>query len=230
MCIRDSIEAMNGNTIFDVMPTTYEALDERTAYIMLDMLKGVTDGAYNPSTGRTVGTGVRLRMNTANRAKYGNIKYPTAAKTGTTQNNSDGWFMAITPDLVTGVWTGADDRSVRFSTTDKGQGANMALPIYGYYMNKVYADTTVQISKGDFERPEGDLGVEIVQGVGQRVGDSADGVDRRQRRHVVALAHHLCKTPRDGSRTRGAGCTLTQVVSPAQGQRCLLYTSPSPRD
>lgn len=155
------IEDMNGNTIFDVMPTTYEALDERTAYIMLDMLKGVTDGAYNPSTGRTVGTGVRLRMNTANRAKYGNIKYPTAAKTGTTQNNSDGWFMAITPDLVTGVWTGADDRSVRFSTTDKGQGANMALPIYGYYMNKVYADTTVHISKGDFERPEGDLGVTI---------------------------------------------------------------------
>ncbi|MBK9533941.1 MAG: hypothetical protein IPO10_01960 [Flavobacteriales bacterium] len=100
-------------------------------------------------------------MSWGNRAKYGNIKYPTAAKTGTTQNNSDGWFMAITPDLVTGVWTGADDRSVRFSTTDKGQGANMALPIYGYYMNKVYADTTVQISKGDFERPEGDLGVEI---------------------------------------------------------------------
>lgn len=155
------IEDMNGNTIFDVMPVTYEALDERTAYIMLDMLKGVTDGAYNPSTGRTVGTGVRLRMSWGNRAKYGNIKYPTAAKTGTTQNNSDGWFMAITPDLVTGVWTGADDRSVRFSTTDKGQGANMALPIYGYYMNKVYADTTVQISKGDFERPEGDLGVEI---------------------------------------------------------------------
>ncbi len=68
------------------------------------------------------------------------------------------WLVhGITPDLVTGVWTGADDRSVRFSTTDKGQGANMALPIYGYYMNKVYADPTIEISTGDFERPTGTL-------------------------------------------------------------------------
>ena len=107
------------------------------------------------NTGKTVGTGMRLRMSWGNRAKYANIKYPTAGKTGTTQNNSDGWFMGITPDLVTGVWTGADDRSVRFSTTDKGQGANMALPIYGYYMNKVYADSTVDISRGDFPKPVG---------------------------------------------------------------------------
>jgi penicillin-binding protein 1A len=155
------IEDKNGNTVYDVTPKTDEALDERTAYIMLDMLKGVTDGAYNPSTGRTVGTGLRLRMGWGSRAKYGNIKFPTAGKTGTTQNNSDGWFIGITPDLVTGVWTGADDRSVRFSTTDKGQGANMALPIYGYYMNKVYADPKIEISTGDFERPIGELGVEI---------------------------------------------------------------------
>jgi len=155
------IEDKNGNTIFDVTPTTFEALDERTAYIMLDMLKGVTDGAYNPSTGKVVGTGLRLRTSWGNRQKYANIKFPTAGKTGTTQNNSDGWFIGITPDLVTGVWTGADDRSVRFASTDKGQGANMALPIYGYYMNRVYADPRIEISTGDFERPEGDLGVEI---------------------------------------------------------------------
>jgi len=155
------VEDKNGNTVYDVTPNTYEALDERTAYIMLDMLKGVCDGAYNQSTGKTVGTGMRLRMGWGNRAKYGNIKFPTAGKTGTTQNNSDGWFIGITPDLVTGVWTGADDRSVRFSSTDKGQGANMALPIYGYYMNKVYADPKSGISTGDFQRPEGDLGVEI---------------------------------------------------------------------
>ncbi|HRH69084.1 MAG TPA: transglycosylase domain-containing protein [Flavobacteriales bacterium] len=154
------IEDKNGNTVFDVTPNTYEALDERTAYIMLDMLKGVCDGAYNQSTGKTVGTGMRLRMGWGARAKYGNIKFPTAGKTGTTQNNSDGWFIGITPDLVTGVWTGADDRSVRFSSTDKGQGANMALPIYGYYMNKVYANPKLEIGTGDFERPEGDLGVE----------------------------------------------------------------------
>ena len=155
------IEDKNGNTIYDVVPTTYEALDERTAYIMLQMLKGVTDGAYNPSTGKVVGTGLRLRTSWGDRQKYANIKFPTAGKTGTTQNNSDGWFIGITPDLVTGVWTGADDRSVRFASTDKGQGANMALPIYGYFMNKVYADPEIEISTGDFERPAGDLGVEI---------------------------------------------------------------------
>jgi len=140
------IEDKNGNAIYDVMPSTTEALDENTAYIMLDMLKGVMDR----------GTGLRLRGGGGgNRAKYGNIKVPTAGKTGTTQNNSDGWFIGITPDLVTGIWTGAEDRSVRFASTDKGQGANMALPIYGYYMNKVYADSTIPISTEDFERPSG---------------------------------------------------------------------------
>lgn len=155
------IEDKNGNAIVDITPKTYEALDERTAYIMLKMLKGVVDGAYNPSTGKVVGTAMRLRTSWGNRQKYANIKFPTAGKTGTTQNNSDGWFIGITPDLVTGVWTGAEDRSVRFSSTDKGQGANMALPIYGYFMNRVYADPSIEISTGDFERPEGDLGVEI---------------------------------------------------------------------
>ena len=149
------IEDKNGNTIYDVTPSTYEALDEITAFKMLKILKGVTDGAYNPSTGKVVGTGLRLRTSWGNRQKYANIKFPTAGKTGTTQNNSDGWFIVITPDLVTGVWTGADDRSVRFSSTDKGQGANMALPIYGYYMNGVYADPSIDISTGDFEVPEG---------------------------------------------------------------------------
>src|SRR6185503_16496123 len=84
-----------------------------------------------------------------------------AGKTGTTQNNSDGWFIGITPDLVTGVWTGAEDRSVRFTRTDLGQGANMALPVYGYFMNKVYADSTLEISQGDFKKPEGDLGIDL---------------------------------------------------------------------
>lgn len=149
------IEDKNGNAIYDVVPKTEEALDPRTSYIMLGMLKGVVDGARNPSTGKVVGTGMRLRSGWGNRAKYANIKYPTAAKTGTTQNNSDGWFIGITPDLVTGVWTGASDRSVRFSRTDLGQGANMALPIYGYYMNKVYADSTITISTGDFAKPVG---------------------------------------------------------------------------
>jgi penicillin-binding protein 1A len=159
------IEDKNGNAIHDVVPKTEEALDERTAYIMLDMLKGVMDR----------GTGMRLRMGWGNRAKYGNIKYPTAGKTGTTQNNSDGWFIGITPDLVTGVWTGAEDRSVRFSRTDLGQGANSALPIYGYYMNKVYSDSTITISTGDFERPAGDLGLDLECGGKKASGEGEGG-------------------------------------------------------
>jgi penicillin-binding protein 1A len=154
------IEDKNGNAIYDVTPRTEEALDPRTSYIMLDMLKGVADR----------GTAMRLRMGWGNRARYGNIKAPTACKTGTTQNNSDGWFIGITPDLVTGVWTGAEDRSVRFSRTDLGQGANMALPIYGYYMNKVYADSTIRISQGDFQRPEGLEGLDL--DCGKQPGDA----------------------------------------------------------
>jgi len=152
------IEDKNGNTIYDATPVTEEALDPRTSYIMLDMLKAVADQ----------GTAMRLRMGWGNRAKYGNIKAPTACKTGTTQNNSDGWFIGITPDLVTGVWTGAEDRSVRFSRTDLGQGANMALPVYGYFMNKVYADPTIGISTGDFARPTGIDGLNL--GCGERPG------------------------------------------------------------
>jgi penicillin-binding protein 1A len=154
------IEDKNGNAIYDVTPRTEEALDPRTSYIMLDMLKGVADR----------GTAMRLRMGWGNRARYGNIKAPTACKTGTTQNNSDGWFIGITPDLVTGVWTGAEDRSVRFSRTDLGQGANMALPVYGYYMNKVYADSTIRISQGDFQRPEGLEGLDL--DCGKQPGDA----------------------------------------------------------
>ena len=78
---------------------------------------------------------------------------PIAGKTGTTQNNSDGWFMGLTPDLVTGVWVGAEDRSVHFRSTNLGQGANMALPIWGLYMQRVYNDPGIKISKEDFERP-----------------------------------------------------------------------------
>jgi penicillin-binding protein 1A len=78
---------------------------------------------------------------------------PTAGKTGTTQSNSDGWFVGLTPELVTGVWVGAEDRSVRFRSMNWGQGARMALPIYGYYMQKVYKDPIVALSTKDFDQP-----------------------------------------------------------------------------
>ena len=130
------IEDKNGNVIETFKAEQHEAMDEVTAYKMIELMKGVV---YE-------GTGVRLR------SKYG-LKNPIAGKTGTTQNQSDGWFMGITPDLTTGVWTGAEDRSVHFKTISLGQGSNMALPIWALYMKKVYADPTLHISQGDFTKP-----------------------------------------------------------------------------
>ncbi len=153
------IEDKNGNSIYEVTPRTREALDERTSYIMLDMMKGVVDGAYNPTNGKRRGTGMRLR----GRRPYAGIQHPVAGKTGTSQNNADGWFIGSTPDLVTGVWVGAEDRSVRFGKlqTRMGQGANTGLPIWGYFMNKVYEDPKLDISTEDFEKPKDELDITI---------------------------------------------------------------------
>ena len=139
------IEDKNGNVLYEKIPRKVDALSEQTAYLMLYMLRGVIDK----------GTGLRLR---GPRYRFTN---PIAGKTGTTQENSDGWFIGITPDLVSGVWTGAEDRSVHFRSTNLGEGANTALPIWALYMKKVYADATLKISKGDFTPPAGGLDVEI---------------------------------------------------------------------
>lgn len=130
------IEDKNGNVIQTFKAEQREAMDEVTAYKMIELMKGVV---YE-------GTGVRLRF------KYG-LRNPIAGKTGTTQNQSDGWFMGITPDLTTGIWTGAEDRSVHFKTITLGQGSNMALPVWALYMKKVYSDPTLNISQGDFPKP-----------------------------------------------------------------------------
>ena len=139
------IEDKNGNVLYEKIPRKVDALSEQTAYLMLYMLRGVVDK----------GTGLRLR---GPRYRFTN---PIAGKTGTTQENSDGWFIGITPDLVSGVWTGAEDRSVHFRSTNLGEGANTALPIWALYMKKVYADPSLKISKGDFIAPAGGLDVEI---------------------------------------------------------------------
>ncbi len=139
------IEDKNGNVLYEKIPRKVDALSEQTAYLMLYMLRGVIDK----------GTGLRLR---GPRYRFTN---PIAGKTGTTQENSDGWFIGITPDLVSGVWTGAEDRSVHFRSTNLGEGANTALPIWALYMKKVYADATLKISKGDFIAPAGGLDVVI---------------------------------------------------------------------
>jgi penicillin-binding protein 1A len=148
------IEDKYGNVIWSPEPEMRQGLDRRTAGTIVDMMKGVVDGAYNPKTGDKKGTGIRLRMD-IERRKYDNIKVPMAGKTGTTQGHSDGWFMGMTPDLVTGVWVGSQDPSVRFSTIANGQGANTALPIYGFYMNSVYDDPSIELSQEDFALPEG---------------------------------------------------------------------------
>jgi penicillin-binding protein 1A len=138
------IEDKNGNVLEERIPRKVEAINEETAYLMLNLLKGVVEH----------GTGVRLRY------KY-KLEAPIAGKTGTTQNQSDGWFMGITPDLVAGCWTGCEDRSVHFRTTELGQGASVALPIWALFMKKVYNDQTIKLSKADFARPATPLSVEL---------------------------------------------------------------------
>lgn len=155
------IEDKNGKTVYRMQPETNEALDERTAYTMLSLMKGTVDGVYNEHEGRSLGTAVRLKMDLPDREYDGfDREIPIAAKTGTTQNQSDGWFIGLTPDLVTGVWVGAEDRSVHFRTLSMGMGTNMALPIWGYYMKAAYADPSLDISQGDFDKPEG-IAVEL---------------------------------------------------------------------
>lgn len=139
------IEDKNGNVLFEKVPRKVDALSEQTAYLMIYMMKGVIDK----------GTGLRLR---GPRYRFTN---PIAGKTGTTQENSDGWFIGITPDLVSGTWTGAEDRMVHFRSTNLGEGANTALPIWALYMKKVYADPRLKISMGDFEAPPGGLSVVV---------------------------------------------------------------------
>jgi len=132
------IEDKKGNIITEFQAKQSEAISEKTAYLMVDLLKGVVDGGTATYRIRTV---------------Y-EIEAEMGGKTGTTQNHSDGWYMGITPNLVAGVWVGGDDRSIHFDQMSLGQGANMALPIYGRFMSKVYADSTRGVTVLDkFEKP-----------------------------------------------------------------------------
>ncbi len=130
----NKITDKNGVVLENFSPKTQEAMSQNTADIMIRLLQGVVDGVYSPEAKVRRGTGVRLRY----RYQFEN---EIAGKTGTTQNQSDGWFMGITPDLVTGVWTGCEDRSVHFRDIQNGQGANTALPVFAEYMKGIYNDT-----------------------------------------------------------------------------------------
>ncbi len=138
------IEDKNGNVLQDFVPRKVEAISEETAFLMLKLMEGVVQ----------FGTGARLR------GEY-KIPYAIAGKTGTTQNQSDGWFMGITPDLVSGCWVGCEDRIVHFRTLELGQGARTAMPIWALYMKKLYGDISLNISRGNFVAPDEPLNVEL---------------------------------------------------------------------
>ena len=142
------IEDKNGTVLEEFTPQTKEVLSEESAYVVLDLLKGVT----------LSGSGVRLRLPWEKPKYVTGYPYefsnPIAGKTGTTQNQSDGWFIGIVPNLATGVWTGGEDRATHFEGIAKGQGATMSLPSWALFMKKCYADKTLNISLEDFEKPE----------------------------------------------------------------------------
>ncbi|WP_435253983.1 penicillin-binding protein 1A [Tenacibaculum sp. A30] len=143
------IEDKNGTVLQEFVPETKEVLSEESAYVILDLMKGVTQ----------IGSGARLRSNyTSGGDAVTGFPYrftnPIAGKTGTSQNQSDGWFMGIVPNLATGVWTGGEDRATHFAGLRYGQGATMSLPTWAIFMRKCYEDKTLDVSKGNFEKPK----------------------------------------------------------------------------
>ena len=148
------IEDKNGRSLYDVQPVTRDVLSEEAAYVTVNLMQGVTQS----------GSGARLRHAGLEKTNYIYEKVvtgypfifenPIAGKTGTTQNQSDGWFMGMVPNLATGVWVGGEDRSIHFKEIGFGQGATMALPIWGNYMRSLYENPNFGISKEDFIAPE----------------------------------------------------------------------------
>ena len=143
----------NDTVLYQFVPESRDVLSEESAYVTVKLMQGVVE-AGSGSRLRTVG---RDKWDVMYREIITGYPYelnnPIAGKTGTTQNQSDGWFMGMVPNLVTGVWVGAEDRAAHFARTKYGQGASMALPIFGMYMNSCYADEALNISKEDFKRP-----------------------------------------------------------------------------
>jgi penicillin-binding protein 1A len=132
------IEDKNGKVLEEFIPKSDEVFSEEKAYVMVQLMQGVVQ----------YGTGTALRG-----PKY-KLNNQIAGKTGTTQHNADGWFMGLTPDLVAGAWVGGEDRSIHFNSIADGQGATMALPIWGSFFRKVYNDKKLKVGKGDFPRPK----------------------------------------------------------------------------
>jgi penicillin-binding protein 1A len=148
------IEDKNGRALYEVVPETQDVLSQEVAYVTVNLMQGVTQG----------GSGTRLRHAGLEKTNYvyENVvtgypylfENPIAGKTGTTQNQSDGWFMGMVPNLATGVWVGGEDRSIHFKDIAFGQGATMALPIWGSYMKSLYNLPELGVSQEDFIVPE----------------------------------------------------------------------------
>ena len=148
------IEDKNGRAIYEVVPETQDVLSEEAAYVTVNLMQGVTKA----------GSGARLRHAGLEKTNYIYEKVVTgypyifensiAGKTGTTQNQSDGWFMGMVPNLATGVWVGGEDRAIHFENIGYGQGATMALPIWANYMRSLYENPVLEISQEDFLPPE----------------------------------------------------------------------------
>jgi penicillin-binding protein 1A len=143
----DRIEDKNGNVLHQFIPRKRPAMSEEHAYIMVYMLRGGTEEEGGTSQG--LPWSIRDEGN------------EIGGKTGTTQNASDGWYMGITKDLVSGVWVGGDDRAIHFRSWLNGQGSRTARPIWSKYMSKVYEDPSLEITKGPFPKPERPISIEI---------------------------------------------------------------------
>lgn len=173
-----TIEDKNGTILYQFKPETRDVLGEEEAYVTVKLLQGVVES----------GSGARLRRAGEPYGVYKEIitgfpyalTNPIAGKTGTTQNQSDGWFMGMVPNLVTGVWVGAEDRAAHFRSITYGQGASMALPIWGLFMKSCYADKTLDVSTGNFDVPK-NLSINVdcsrATGDGNNAGDSGDTPD-----------------------------------------------------
>ena len=143
------IEDKSGVIIYEPIPESHDVLNKDIAYAVVKLLEGVTEGGSGDRL-RTTGGGNGDNRWTGYPYSFRN---PIAGKTGTTQNQSDGWFMGMVPNLVTGVWVGCEDRSARFKSITYGQGATAALPVWGYFMKLCYEDPALKVSKEPFERP-----------------------------------------------------------------------------
>ena len=151
--IVSTIQDKNGTILYQHVPETRDVLSAEAAYVTLKLMEGVTQAGSGARLRRTWGADSGVYKKAVTGYPYG-FTNPIAGKTGTTQNQSDGWFMGIVPNLVTGVWVGGDDRAIHFPGLTYGQGATMALPIWGMYMRDVYKDKDLEISDGDFQKPD----------------------------------------------------------------------------